>query len=209
MSIISLAGSRADREEVRASPLPRPPLGFEAIASDGLHVQAAGGAPIIATEGRPARSGSRANGADGPPTRTMSDMLSAVTAYIPTEMIAVYTMIIGTTVSDSGPPGPGTPPPHLPMWGFGAFLAAVPLVVWLLYAVRKVEAGAAIPWSPRRWPWWEIVATTIAFTAWSAALPKSAFLRWSWFSAGTAAALLAAVSALLPAIGVLATARRR
>ena len=46
MSIISLAGSRADREEVRASPLPRPPLGFEAIASDGLNVQAAVAPPV-------------------------------------------------------------------------------------------------------------------------------------------------------------------
>ena len=29
--------------------------------------------------------------------------------------------------------------------------------------------------SSRQWPWWESIASCVAFTAWSAALPQTAF----------------------------------
>jgi hypothetical protein len=76
--------------------------------------------------------------------------------------------------------------------------------VWLLYAARSKEKGQPYG-SPRLWPWWEALASCIAFIAWSAALPKGAFERYEWYDAFGAAIILVLVSGLLPLLGVLFT----
>jgi hypothetical protein len=128
--------------------------------------------------------------------KTFSDALAVVVAYIPTELITVYTFVIATIGSDLVP---------MPVWTFWMFFAATPLLVWLVYAVRCVEQGKPIPWTWSELPVWEAIAATIAFTVWSATLPRSALAVYTWYDQDVAAAALVVVSILLPLVGVLAT----
>lgn len=176
MSIATLARSRAART---APPPPQPP---------------------------PGAMGELAPPEDDESKKTISDALTAIAAYIPSEVIAVYTLVIAMTVTSATTAADGkTVQAMLPMWAFYAFLVAIPLMVWLLYAVNKVEAKEPIPWSPKDWPFWEAASSMIAFAAWSAAMPKSAFLKWPEFTPAMASILLVIVSIVLPLVGVLVT----
>lgn len=181
MSIASLAGQKASRVRAPAAP----PAG------------AAGALAVTGAEDERAR-------------KTVSDALTAVATYIPSEIIAVYTLVIAMAVPDGGIGGDGRPVvAALPLWAFLVFLGAILPFTWLIYAVRQVESHEPIPWSPRQWPIWEAIASAAAFVAWSAALPRSAFLRYDWYSAALASIALVVVSLLLPLIGVLATRQAR
>jgi hypothetical protein len=138
-----------------------------------------------------------------PAKKTFTEAMATVTAYVPTEIIAVYTFVIasleraGLAVS----------------W---AFLAATPVFVWLVYAARCVEEQKPIPWSWKGWPYWEAISASIAFAAWATALPNSPFInaQWikdkaSWVEPEHGAIALAIVSVLLPLVGVLANRRQR
>jgi hypothetical protein len=71
---------------------------------------------------------------------------------------------------------------------------AAAVVQWVLFAQKLKAAGEHLPWSPRRWPWWSLVAATVAFFAWGFALPSSPFLRFTWYSAALAAVAVLVVS---------------
>lgn len=141
------------------------------------------------------------------PTPTTSDAAAAVAAYIPSEVIAAYTLVLSLTVAD-GVTAAGTPE-ALAWPAFFGFLAGTPLFVWLSYAVARVGAGLSVPWSPRQWPYWEAVAAVVAFTVWSAVMPKSAFLAESWYSAAWASVALFVASIVLPLVGTVVTRQPR
>lgn len=134
------------------------------------------------------------------PKRSVSDALAIVVAYVPTEIIAIYTLLIAT-LGDTG----SVAAAPLPLWSFWAFVTATPLFVWLLYAVRCVEERKPIPWSWADLPRWEAISAAIAFTAWSATLPRSPFREFAWYDSGVAAIVLVVVSIVLPLIGTLVT----
>lgn len=126
-------------------------------------------------------------------TSSVTDALAAVAAYVPTEILAGYTLALGTA-DEAG----------LSAGWFVVFLLLTPAFVWLVFAVRsKEQAKPFWPW--RVWPWWECAAATIAFTAWSAALPHSTFVKFTWYSAGAAAVALVITSAALPLLGAIVT----
>jgi hypothetical protein len=130
------------------------------------------------------------------PQKTMSDALALVAGYVPTEILTLYTMVLGIVTAS------GT---HLPLWVFLAFLAFTPPVVWLVYAVREREEGRTrLPWRPSEWPLWEMCAALIAFVVWSAVMPRGALEVYPWYRADLAAIALLMVSLFLPLIGRLA-----
>jgi hypothetical protein len=132
--------------------------------------------------------------------KALSDALSAVAAYVPSEVIAIYTFVIATTINPKTAAGEAA---ILPMWTFYAFLIGTPIMVCLLALVRmKAENAVPTLWQNfAKLPWWEPVAATIAFTAWSAAMPCSAFSHAGWYSANVAGVALVITSALLPLFG--------
>lgn len=134
--------------------------------------------------------------------KSITDALTAVASYVPTEIIAAYTLALGVAVTDKAVLDEQGHPvsAHLAMNWFVLFAALTPLFVWLVFAVRSSEAKAPFG-SPRLWPWWEAISAVIAFTTWSAALPKSAFAQWDWYDPGVAAVCLVIVSGLLPLVG--------
>jgi hypothetical protein len=132
--------------------------------------------------------------------RSLSDALAAVATYVPTEIIAAYTIVLALGSDDRHSEA-------IPFSWFFAMLVFTPLFVWLVYAVRSKEQQRDFL-SPRLWPWWESIAACISFTVWSAALPNSAFARCEWYSPRLAAIALLLISGLLPLVGALMTKSR-
>jgi hypothetical protein len=128
--------------------------------------------------------------------------LQTLTTYIPTEVLTLYVSAIaalGTLTITVGA--------HnlqvgrwLPFW---CFLGATPLTVWIAFASKIKAAGRAMPLSPSKWPLWEMAAATVAYVAWTFALPATPFAQESWYSAGLASFLILVVSAGLGMIAPL------
>lgn len=135
--------------------------------------------------------------ANGPNTA-----LQTLTTYIPTEVLTLYvsaiaalgplTITVDTHVLQVGR--------WLPFW---CFLGATPFVVWVAFASKIKAAGRAMPLSPLKWPLWEMAAATVAYVAWTFALPATPFAQESWYSAGLASFLILVVSAGLGMIAPL------
>ena len=121
--------------------------------------------------------------------------LSAIAAYIPTEVLTLYVAVLAATRGggDESTQGPTTGD-WVAVW---AFLVGTPVVVWLLYAAKVRTANKPLPLSPSRWPRWEMFAATVAFVAWAVALPQTPFADFSWYSAALAGVIVLVVSGLL------------
>src|SRR5678815_2683611 len=135
----------------------------------------------------------------GPTEKPLSDYINIFALYIPTEIIAPYTIALAFFTSESGQNGPAK---GIAMPWFFLFLSLTPLFVWLLYAVRRKEQKQGLG-AVRDWPWWQAAASSISFVVWSAVLPKSAFLGKEWYDSRIWAIALILVSGLLPLIGKL------
>ena len=142
-------------------------------------------------------SSSAAVASSGPSTA-----LQTLTTYIPTEVLTLYvsaiaalgplTVRVGSRDLDVGR--------WLPFW---CFLAATPLIVWVAFASKIKAAGRPLPVHISKWPLWEMTAATVAYAAWTFALPATPFAQESWYSSGLASFLILVVSAGLGAIAPL------
>jgi hypothetical protein len=115
--------------------------------------------------------------------------LQTLTTYIPTEVLTLY--VSAVAVLNVGGQEQGR---WIPFW---CFLAATPLVTWIAFATKVKTAGKPIPASPSKWPLWEMIAATIAYVAWTFALPSTPFAQLSWYSAGLAGFLVLVASTAL------------
>lgn len=128
--------------------------------------------------------------------------LQTLTTYIPTEVLTLYvsaiaalgplTIRVGSRDLEVGR--------WLPFW---CFLAVTPLTVWVAFASKIKAAGRPIPLRISKWPLWEMIAATIAYVAWTFALPATPFAQESWYSSGLASFLILVVSAGLGMIAPL------
>jgi hypothetical protein len=171
-----------------------PPLG-NAPANVGEADQAAGGTPDSRSP--------------------MTSTISAITRYIPTEVLTLYVAALGAVHPSQNPqPTPeeltaslkATPAEWI---AFGFFLLATPLVVWLLYAAKVLNSNSGIaatdkkkllPLAPWKWPVWEMVAATIGYAAWAFALPNSPFRDFTaagFYSQALAGVIVLVVSTIL------------
>ncbi len=138
----------------------------------------------------------------GQPAATASTgttALAAIAAYIPTEIVTVYVAVlaaVGITVSDASSTVSGAVA-IAPVAPYVGFIVLTPIVVWGLYAVKVVTAGKRLPRSFKAWPKWEMIAATISFAVWGAALPASPLLTFSWFNVAVGGVAVLIVSMLL------------
>ncbi|SRR5258706_4862187 len=132
-----------------------------------------------------------------PPGTGPNTALQTLTTYIPTEVITLYV----SAVAALGTKKPDDPRRWLP---FICFLIITPLVVWIAFATKVRAGGKPLPVSPLKWPVWEMTAATIAYIAWTFALPNTPFEKFeNWYSAGIAGFLVLIVSWGLGAIAPL------
>ena len=125
---------------------------------------------VAPTDSMP-RSAGEVAAATGDASATQSTFTSALTAlmaYIPTEILTAYVAVLaGLQVADQqtqAPPG---------AWvSFWVFLVLTPTMVWAIYAGKCRVAGKVLPTSPGKWPMWEMSAATVAFVVWAFALPN-------------------------------------
>jgi hypothetical protein len=150
----------------------------------------------VGTEGKGLDTLDEVAGATGaaPGTATSAtSALSAIAAYIPTEVVTVYVAVLATV----GVTQPANGPSFTPLPVYVLFLVLTPIVVWGLYASRAVSAGKRLPRSLRSWPKWEMVAATLAFAVWGAAMPSSPFAAYSWFMPALAGVVALVLSLLI------------
>ncbi len=106
----------------------------------------------------------------GPKEQDVQNALSALVEYIPAETIALYL----TTVSTLPVLGDAVSwlNPVTVYWLFGIL---TPVLFVMIYAGKRRAAGQSRWPGFDKWPWWPMVAATIAFLVWALAVPDSPF----------------------------------
>ena len=128
-----------------------------------------------------------------PPSNGATNALQVIAAYIPTEVLTLYVAFIAALHKEQAVTrGEWTT--------FWCFLAATPIVVWVVYATKVRAAGRSLPLRPQQWPVWEMCAATIAYVAWAYALPGTPFLQFEqagYYSSSIAGLVVLVVSTVL------------
>jgi hypothetical protein len=97
---------------------------------------------------------------------TAGDVIAQLVRYLPTELVAAYTTVVGVLPLPGGDPvcnGEFTG-----RWiALAVFLVLTPITLQTLYVVRRRAAGSRAPTVP----WFEHGVALVAFLAWSLALP--------------------------------------
>jgi hypothetical protein len=173
-------------------PLNRVPNGLSEIAA------AAAGAPAANVGG--------AQPADGTTTPNgVNTTMQVLFGYIPTEVLTLYVAIVAaihpspTTSGGVSAIKLAAPVTYADWAVFFTFLAATPIVFWVVYAAKLKSAQKPIPVAVRTWPVWEMFAATLAYFAWAFALPDTPFRQFenNWYSAGLAGIAVLVASTVL------------
>ena len=142
--------------------------------------------PITAAERATAAS------KDPTPENSVSTTLKTLTTYVPTETLTLYVALIAALQ-----PTPDSTTP-ISLWiAFWIFFVFTPLAIWITYASKISADGKKLPIRPQYWPKWEMLAGTIAYTAWSVGLPGSPFSVFTWYSSAVAGFIVLIASTFL------------
>lgn len=142
-------------------------------------------------------------GASAVPSGGVTNAISAITTFIPSEILTLYVAVVAALTPPEGTTsvalfelaGNTVPATWVAFW---AFLVATPVVVWLMVAAKLRSLNRALPLDPREWPHWEMFAATIAFLAWAFALPDSVFSDFRrWYSPAIAGVVVLVTTAAL------------
>jgi hypothetical protein len=114
-----------------------------------------------------------ANAAIGHSVPTQEDALSGIAKYIPTEVITLF--LFGLSVlPKSTDDYPGWVSVECLYW---ALLAFTPFCFYMIFAAKFRVADPAKRWPRcRDLPWFRLIAATLGFCIWAAAVPKSGLI---------------------------------
>jgi hypothetical protein len=118
-----------------------------------------------------------------PPTR--NDVLTGLTKYIPTESVTLYVATVSSLVALKGT----CLTPTITYWFFVCF---TPVLMLLLFLNQLAIAGKVWKISVAQWPWWRIIASTVAFAVWALAVPGNPLK----FADATVSGVIAGLAAL-------------
>ena len=147
----------ADEEVTRAKWLRQGPPGDTATGSGSLTTG------VVRTDARP-QSGRR------DPTAA-SNAFAALARYIPAEIVTLYVAALSAMPAFAATFAFVT---EVGLYWF--FVALTPVLLVLVLAGKRRSEGfsAFPPW--KEWPWWKLVASTIAFLVWALAIPGTPYL---------------------------------
>jgi hypothetical protein len=128
----------------------------------------------------------RVGGIRTPPSQ--KDSLEALTKYIPTESITLYVAIVSAQTALAS-----IIPWLTPSVGYKVFVAVTPALMLILYLRHLAVAGRDWKVPPKSWPWWSMIASSIAFAVWAMAVPGNPIIDPN----NTAGGVVAGVAALL------------
>lgn len=96
-----------------------------------------------------------------------SNGLDGLVKYIPTESITLYVAAIAAMSSFTA-----TFPALTPRMLYWIFVGLTPALFVLIYiGKRRSQNLRYMPQSFAQWPWWKLIASTIAFMFWALAVP--------------------------------------
>jgi hypothetical protein len=96
-----------------------------------------------------------------------SNALDGLVRYIPTESITLY--VAATAAMPSLKAAIPYLTASLLYWGF---VVLTPILFLLIYVgKRRSQKLSPLPQSMAQWPWWKLIASTIAFMVWALAVP--------------------------------------
>ena len=186
MSISSMTNAAIARRpdfEPRDS-VPKSLAGIAQAIGPPLTGAAAPQSPVAGTEGTQSSA-----------STNMTDALQVIVTYIPTEVLTLYVAVLTALQSST------TKVLWVAQLGF---ILGTPVVVWILYATKLKAAGRVLPWSPQRWPIWEMAAATTSFFVWAFAMPGTPWAKsFDWYTPGLAGVLVLVISVLLGLIAPL------
>ena len=113
------------------------------------------------------------------------DVLAGLTKYIPTESVTMYVAAISSLMALQGT-GLTT---AIAYWFFICF---TPVLMLLLFLRQLAIAGKDWKISASQWPWWRIIASTVAFSVWALAVPGNPLN----FADATVSGVVSALAAL-------------
>jgi hypothetical protein len=188
MSINSLTNSAAARRADFA-PLNALPINYSEIALAAAGMPAPGAGDAL-----PAKSTTAPN--------SVNTAMQVLFGYIPTEVLTLYVAIVAAIHPSMKPSGDGKVQGVAPItcvdWAtLYIFLAATPIIFWIVYATKLKAAGKQLPIAFSTWPIWEMFAATVAYSAWAFALPGTPFRAFTWYSAGLAGVAVLVASTVL------------
>jgi hypothetical protein len=104
-----------------------------------------------------------------------STALDGLIKYIPTESITLYlaaTSAFSSWTKGSAASGGKAPPTLDPMYLYWGFVALTPILFLLIYLGKRHSQNLPLlPDAITDWPWWKLIASTIAFMVWALAVP--------------------------------------
>lgn len=108
----------------------------------------------------------------GPRPQDVQNALSALVEYIPAETITLYLATVGSL------PVLTKAVPSIDAAAVYLFYAVTTPVLFLLIYAGKRRAAEQEPLLPpwKLWPWWPLIAATVAFLAWGVAVPEGPFV---------------------------------
>jgi hypothetical protein len=131
-----------------------------------------------------------------PSAGSVTNLISEITRWIPTETVTVYVVLLAMLA-----PVSGSFPSFTSRWVlFGVMTGANPVVVVLL-AMARTKKGAAL-----RLPTFEMIISSVAFAAWAFALPDTPLSSIAGYSLKWNPAILTGTTIL---IALLASALHR
>jgi hypothetical protein len=143
---------------------------------------------IVRRGGAAAYSGaalSQLEGDEADRNNTVTGSLNLLVKYIPTEVITLYVATL------SAAPALQEIFPSIRTndiyWGFAII---TPLLLFLVYVNKRATSGLTPVPPAREWPWWKLIAATLAFMVWALAVPGNPYVS------GETAAVLAGLGAV-------------
>jgi hypothetical protein len=105
---------------------------------------------------------------------TVTTALGVLVKYIPTEVLAIYIPTVAAIASI------GTFLTFIDAsfiyWFFGVLTFFMVLLVSMAKLAADPNYTGPLPWSLSKWPWWKMIAATIAFLTWALALPDNPYI---------------------------------
>jgi hypothetical protein len=101
----------------------------------------------------------------------VTNALNALVGYIPTEVITLYVTALSADAALHS-----TFPLINAATILWFFVGLTPILLLLIYLSKVAATGDKLP-GPRLWPWWKMVAATIAFFVWALAVPGNPYLH--------------------------------
>ena len=153
MSLNSLATNRVVRESAAKRRLPP--------SADSLQrsTRSADDAPKFTEDG-------------GTGTEDVQNPLSALIEYLPSETITLY-LAVASSLSVLQQYIDGLTSAHI----YWTFAALTPILYLLIYAGKRQARGEPRLPAVGQWPWWPMVAATVAFLAWALSGPNRPYFQ--------------------------------